>query len=139
MPLKTTRDDMPSVNLTPMIDIVFLLIIFFMVGTQFTDPEQHLKVNLPEVNAVRPKTAAPEKKVVSVFPDGRIVLDREEVSPQQLTQRLQVALAEYPDLGVIVRGDARANMQQAVTVMEACNDAGISKMRISVQTARQMR
>jgi len=137
--LKTTRDEMPSVNLTPMIDIVFLLIIFFMVGTKFTAPEQHLKLDLPKVNNARPMTAAPEKRVVNVFPDGKITLDRVEVSPEQLTQRLRDARAEYSDLGVIVRGDARANMQQAVTVMEACNRAGISKMRISVQTARQLR
>jgi biopolymer transport protein ExbD len=139
MPLKTTRDEMPSVNLTPMIDIVFLLIIFFMVGTKFTEPEQHLKVDLPKVNSARPMSAAPEKKVVNVFPDGRITLDRVQVSPEQLTQRLRAARGEYPDLGIIIRGDARANMQQAVTVMEACNEAGISKMRISVQTTSRLR
>jgi biopolymer transport protein ExbD len=139
MPLKTTQDEMPSVNLTPMIDIVFLLIIFFMVGTKFTELERHMGVDLPQVSNVRALTAAPEKKVVNVFPDGRITLDREEVSREQLTQQLRVACREYPDLGVIVRGDARASMQQAVTVMEACNEAGISKLKISVQPAYHAR
>src|SRR5690606_15367471 len=49
MPLKTHQDDMPAVNLTPMIDIVFQLIIFFMVGARFTELEKKVDLSVPEV------------------------------------------------------------------------------------------
>ncbi len=50
MPLKTSQDDLPSINLTPMIDIVFNLIIFFVVGTRFVGAESKLPVKVPEVS-----------------------------------------------------------------------------------------
>lgn len=50
MPLKTHTDEQPSLNLTSMIDVVFLLIIFFMVGTKFTELERKIGLQVPEVN-----------------------------------------------------------------------------------------
>src|SRR2546425_1069130 len=49
MPLKTHQDDMPAINLTPMIDIVFNLIIFFMVSTRFTEIERKVDLSVPQV------------------------------------------------------------------------------------------
>jgi biopolymer transport protein ExbD len=137
MPLKTTRDDAASVNLTPMIDIVFLLIIFFMVGTKFTELERKIGLQVPQVNNVGALTTAPERKVVSVYRDGTITLDRQEVSAEQLTERLRVARDEYADLGILVRGDADGRLQTVAAVLNACAQAGISKMGISVRLARQ--
>jgi biopolymer transport protein ExbD len=139
MPLKTTRDEMPSVNLTPMIDIVFLLIIFFMVGTKFTELERKIGLQVPQVRAAGALTAAPEKKVINVYRDGKITLDRQEVTPDELTERLRAAHGEYPDLGVLVRGDADGRLQPVATVLNACRQAGIAKMGISVRLARRGR
>ena len=135
MPLKTCQDETPSVNLTPMIDIVFLLIIFFMVGTKFTELERKIGLQVPQVSNVEALSAAPERKVVSVYRDGTITLDRQEVSPEQLTEMLRLACHEYADLGVLVRGDADGRLQTVATVLNACKQAGISKMGISVRLA----
>ena len=126
---------MPSVNLTPMIDIVFLLIIFFMVGTKFTESERKIGLQVPQVNNAGALTTAPEKKVISVYRDGTITLDHQEVTTEELTQLLQVARNEYSDLGVLVRGDADGRLQIVARVLNACKQAGISKMGISVRTA----
>jgi biopolymer transport protein ExbD len=134
MPLKTTRDEMPSVNLTPMIDIVFLLIIFFMVGTKFTELERKIGLQVPQVNNAGALTTAPEKKVVSVYRDGTITLDHQEVTPEELTALLRAARREYADLGVLVRGDENGRLQTVATVLSACTQAGISRMGISVRT-----
>jgi biopolymer transport protein ExbD len=139
MPLKTTRDDTPSVNLTPMIDIVFLLIIFFMVGTKFTELERKIGLQVPQVSNVGALTTAPEKKVVSLYRDGRITLDRQEVSLEQLTESLRDARSEYTDLGVLVRGDAEGRLQSMAAVLNACKQAGVSKMGISVRLAQRER
>jgi biopolymer transport protein ExbD len=132
MPLKTHRDDQPALNLTPMIDIVFLLIIFFMVGTKFTELERKIGLRVPEVADHGALTDAPEKKVVSIYRDGRIVLDRHEVTLEQLTQRLAAARSQYKDLGVQVRGDADGRIQSMAEVLNACRQAGIADLAICV-------
>lgn len=135
MPLKTHIDEQPTLNLTPMIDVVFLLIIFFMVGTKFTELERKLGLEVPEVSEIKTLTPAPERRVINVFNDGHIELDRETVTVQELVQRLAQAQAEYSELGVLVRGDAEGAFQNVATVLGACREAGVSDMGISVRLA----
>ena len=78
MPLKTIRDDQVTLNLAPMIDIIFLLLIFFIVGTRFSElqeAERDLALNVPQVSAMGVPTAAAAKRLVNVFADGQIELD----------------------------------------------------------------
>ncbi|MGY8770697.1 MAG: ExbD/TolR family protein [Pirellulales bacterium] len=137
MPLKTHLDETPTLNLTPMIDIVFLLIIFFMVGTKFTENEKQIGLDVPEVKDIGALTSAPEKKMVNLFKDGRITLDRQEVDLEQLHTQLTQAKAEYQDLGVLVRGDADIPFQNVATVLNTCRQAGIAEMGISVRLAKR--
>ncbi|REK29951.1 MAG: biopolymer transporter ExbD [Planctomycetota bacterium] len=134
MPLKTHHDEQPSLNLTPMIDIVFLLIIFFMVGTKFTELERKLSLTVPNVSAPN-LTAAPEKKVVNVYRDGQVELDREIVTLEELTSKLAAARSQYRDLGVLIRGDGSGSYQSVASVLAACKQAGISKLGVSVRVS----
>lgn len=135
MPLKTSRDEFPELNLTSMIDITFLLIIFFMVGTQFVDPEREIDLQVPQVNASGPLTAAPARKVVNVMQNGQITLDQTKVSLEELRERLSSSRTEYADLGVLVRGDSQTAFQRVAEVLNACQEAGISELGISVRIA----
>jgi biopolymer transport protein ExbD len=139
MPLKTHLDEQPSINLTPMIDVVFLLIIFFMVGTKFTEMERKIKLKVPRINDVGALAPAPEKRVINVYGDGRITLDREELSLPGLTRALTDARRQYSDLGVVVRGEAEGAFQHVAEVLGACRQAGITDMGISVRPARPTR
>jgi len=139
MPLKTHLDEQPTLNLTPMIDIVFLLMIFFMVGTKFTELERSLELQVPEVSSAGTLTAAPQKKIINVHHDGRITLNRQVVSLGDLTDQLASARSQYQNLGVIVRGDATGAFQNVAAVLSACRQAGISDLGISVRMADQRR
>jgi len=142
MPLKTHNDEQPTLNLTPMIDIVFLLIIFFMLGTKFTElseAEKKIPLEVPEVAAGATMTPAPEKRIINVYRDGRVALDRQEMSLNDLVGELTQAREEYSDLGVIVRGDARGAFQNVASVLSACRKAGISDMGISVRLDSKVR
>lgn len=138
MPLKPQlNDDIPTLNLTPMIDVLMLLIIFFMVGTKFIESEKALQLQIPLVSEKgKPMTSAPAKKAVSVYRDGSVTLDGKPVSLEQLTKRLSSARSQYKGLGVLVRGDADANFQRVASVLNACKQAGISDLGISVRLAR---
>jgi len=137
MPLKTHQDDMPALNLTPMIDILFLLIIFFMVGTKFAEWESKLTLKVPQVKEVGALAPAPEKRVVNVYRDGRISLDQEFVTMDQLPGRLHAVREQYSGLGVVVRGDADGAFQNVASVLSACREAGITDMGVSVRLARR--
>jgi biopolymer transport protein ExbD len=135
MPLKTHMDEQPSLNLTPMIDIVFLLIIFFMLGTKFSELERKIGLRVPEVSNAEALTPAPEPRVVNVYRDGAITLDRTPVTLQELTQTLADARGQYPELGVLVRGDADGRFQRVAEVLNACKQADVRELGISVRPA----
>ena len=137
MPLKTHLDEQPTLNLTPMIDIVFLLIIFFMVGTKFTELERKIGLRVPEVTDRGALTAAPERKIINVFRDGTVTLDQVPVTLEELTSQLAAARSQYSDLGVLVRGDAQGEFQLVASVLNACKQAGIRDLGISVRLVRR--
>ncbi len=133
MPLKTSADDPPSINMIPMIDMMFNLIIFFLVGTEFATQERNIALRVPEVVDKGALTAAPARRVVNVFRDGRITLDEKEVTLNQLVEQLAAARKEYSDLGVLVRGDAEGMFQRVAEALNACKQAGIQELGITVR------
>jgi len=129
MPLKIEREDQNAINLTPMIDIVFLLIIFFMVSTKFSelnDVERELAVNIPAVSNATALTAAPNKRVIEVDSDGSISLDQQPVTLNELSLKLSAAQRQYPKLGVFIRGDTQAAYQHVLEVVATCRKAKIT-------------
>ena len=139
MPLKTYMDEQPSINLTPMIDIVFLLIIFFMVGTKFVEMEREMAVKVPEVADAGNLPPAPAKRVINVHRDGQISLDHEFVTIEQLASELTAARRQHQQLDVIVRGDGEGAFQNVATVLNACSQAGVSDVGVSVTFAQKER
>ena len=135
MPLKTHVDEPPVMNLVSMIDVLFLLIIFFMLSAQFTEMERSIALEVPTVSAGGALSSAPEKRVVNVARNGEITLDREVVTLDQLTARLADARQQYSDLGVLVRGDGSGPFQNVADVLNACKQAGINELAISVKLA----
>ncbi len=136
MPLKTQRDEPPALNLTPMIDVVFLLIIFFMLGTKFTELERKIELRIPEVTRAETLTPAPDPRIINVYRDGTITLDRETVSLDQLKEKLAQAAEQYSQLGVLVRGDAQGSFQRIAEVLNACKQAQVRHLGIAVRPSQ---
>ncbi len=135
MPLKTQQDDQPRLDLTPMIDVVFLLIIFFMVATRFAEMERDIELELPEVASAAALTSAPKQHVVTVGDAGQVTLDSSEVSLPELTRKLAAARREYPELSVVIRGDASCAFQHVAATLVACKEAHVSDLGITVRIA----
>lgn len=136
MPLKLHQDDLPQLNLTSMIDVVFLLIIFFMVAAKFSDDEKSIDMQLPKVGAAAPLAAPPKAREVAVHADGRLSLDKQDVSVDQLKTLLAAAIAQAPDAKVVIRGDAACPFQHIADAMAACKEAGVSELGINVRVAQ---
>ncbi len=136
MPLKTQLDEQPALNLTPMIDVVFLLIIFFMVGTKFAELERNIALQMPQVQDPGTLTGPPPARQIAVYPQGLITLDSQEVTLEELTLRLAELKSQNPSLRVQVRGDRAASVQQVAEVFSACRLAGVEGLGLSVEVAR---
>ncbi|HZL90342.1 MAG TPA: biopolymer transporter ExbD [Pirellulaceae bacterium] len=140
MPLKTHQDDIPQINLTPMLDIVFNLMIFFMVATRFTElDERNIDVQVPQVNSTAQISDKPKKRTINVHKDGQITLDKRAVTLRELVAELTQSRRQRPDMSVVVRGDADGRLQNFATVLTACREAGISDMGISVRMETKQR
>jgi biopolymer transport protein ExbD len=133
MLLKNTSDDLPTINLTPMLDVVFNLMVFFMVGTKFTELDHQIQVDVPKVSQAGPLTAPPSRRIVSVTREGQLWLDGKETSLSQITEELARARAEFPDLGVVVKGDGKGEFQIVADALAAVAQAGIAETSICVR------
>ncbi|WP_425399525.1 ExbD/TolR family protein [Aeoliella sp.] len=138
MPLKTSQDDQIQLNLTPMIDVVFLLIIFFMVATKFTEIDRSIELELPKVGSAGEAAVPNKPKAVTVFADGRIELDGKSVDRATLVTQLTAARQATPDLDVILHGDANCPFQHVADTLAACHEAEVTQIGITVELATAM-
>ena len=135
MPIKLSSAEEPTLNLTPMIDIVFLLIIFFMVGTKFTEIEQELEVSIPQIASGATVVTEAQQCVIAVFHDGRVSVDDDVMEIHELETNLSQRVSSGAELHVIIRGDAEGAFQNVANVLSACRRAGVSDLGISVRMA----
>ncbi len=136
MPLKPTTDDSLQLNLTPMIDVVFLLVIFFMAATQFTKPEKDISMELPQVAEGGASTSTVQQPAaVAITAEGKVTLDGRELSLEELETDLRTMAADRPHLEVLIQGDARSDFQHVAAAMAACRAAGVVELGVSVETA----
>lgn len=117
-------------NLTPMIDVVFLLLIFFMVTTTFLDPERQIDVELPTAESGSEAQQQPDELIVNVDEDGSIVLEGRTLIYDELVERLKGAALHDPETPITIRGHRRADHQHVVRVMDACGVAGLSNLAV---------
>jgi biopolymer transport protein ExbD len=135
MPLKTTHDEMPNLNLTSLIDVVFLLIVFFMTASRFTDPARDIDLKLPEVAEGQSLSVAEKAREVIVRADGRMTLDGQATTIEQLTAGLRDAITPGKSPSVVILGDAGCPFQHIAAAMAACKEAGVVELAVSVQVA----
>ncbi len=132
MPLKAfSSEDEPTINMTPMIDCVFLLLIFFMVGTSYSKQERQIDVKLPTVATAAPLTAAPDEIVVSITGDGQVQIGTEKLTLTQLEERLSLAKKRYAEQSVVIRGSGPDPYQYVADVLEICERAEISNISLA--------
>lgn len=138
MPLKTHRDEQPTLNLTPMVDIVFLLVIFFMVGTKFAEAERNVDVELPQVESSNAPTTPPKRHIVTVAEDGSVLWDGKAVTIQQLRGQLRQTRDEEGEVRVVLRADAESPYGNVARVLNACRDEGVDELGIPVRLASRL-
>ena len=133
MPVKIRQGQaLLSLSLTPLIDVVFQLLIFFLVASKFEEEERELSVVLPQASEARPLTSKPKKLFVNVDRTGKYVVQGAECNAARLEQVLKQAAANNPGRqSVIIRADERCEWKHVVLVMDLCNKANIRDYRVT--------
>ena len=131
MPLKTAPLEEPSINLTSMLDIVMLLIIFFMVGTKFAEEERQTGIQLPSVSENFALSGQPDEIVVNVDANGKVKVQGEDLTLDSLRILLDAARFAFPNQAVVIRGDGRCEYQQVMDVFSTCKEVGIKNVSVA--------
>jgi len=126
MPVKINRGNaLVALNLTAMIDVVLLLLIYFMVASRLNEDERTLDIPLPSAANAMPMTAEPSELVVNIDEAGTLIVNDQVVKPADLDALITRAVIDNPlRPAVIIRADRRVPTQAPVSVMDVCIKCG---------------
>ncbi|TWT98365.1 ExbD/TolR family protein [Stieleria varia] len=123
-----------TLSLTPLIDVVFLLLIFFLVTSEFEEEERRLDIVLPTATSAVPMTGKPREIVIDVDDKGEVYLGGQPTNLDDLEKLLRAAVAKNPtNQSAVIRADRSTSFQPVVSVMDVCNRSGISDYSVTTQ------
>ncbi|GGA87126.1 biopolymer transporter ExbD [Neiella sp. HB171785] len=129
MARKTRREDEEAaIDMTPMLDIVFIMLIFFIVTTSFVK-EAGIQVNKPKANNTSKEPSA--NIFIAIKENGEVHMDRRMIDVERVTANIERMLAEQPTDTVVVQADKEAKHGIVVKVMDQIKEAGIDKISIA--------
>lgn len=120
-------DFAPALDMTPMIDMVFNLLIFFLVATTFQQTERQMNIALPFSKAAGPISANLRELVINVDARGEIVFAGKPITAADLEQTVKAAVSDNPQRKVTVRGDRKSEYGSIVRVLDICKRSGVQQ------------
>jgi len=131
-------DELPVINMTPMVDVILCLLVFFMAATRLYDwDDSEFAVNVPEVSEAAPATAAPDDMVLTIIERGVVTVADATYDLDHLVTLLRDARERYVNQGVVIRGDRSLSYQDLADVLSACDEAGIRNVRLPVRSREE--
>ncbi|MCC5879318.1 MAG: biopolymer transporter ExbD [Idiomarina sp.] len=124
------EDEEATADMTPMLDIVFIMLIFFIVTTSFVK-EAGIDVNRPEASQASDKPSA--NIFIAIRENGEVWMDRRMVDVERVTANLERLLAEQPTDMVVIQADEGARHGVVVQVMDQIKAAGIAQISIAAE------
>jgi biopolymer transport protein ExbD len=123
-----------SLSLTPLIDVVFLLLIFFLVATRFAQDDRELPVQLPSASSAVPMTMEPNELVINVDASGQYMVRGERMAIDRVEEIVKQAVVDNPiNQMVIIRGDRTVAFQAVVAIMDLCTKLKVPSYKISTE------
>jgi len=129
-----------DINIAPLIDVVFLLIIFFMLVSQFTRIEVEPLSLPPARHADRSAAPALIKMIINVYENGRVVIAGVEHTTDSLGQLLQTESKKHAggEVSVLIRSDRQTPWQMVSEIMKACHNRGVSRVRVATVPTEEL-
>jgi biopolymer transport protein ExbD len=125
-----SEEEESEINITPMLDVVFIMLIFFIVTASFVK-EAGIDVNRPDAEtAVRQERA---NILIAISETNEIWIDQRQVDPRALRANIERLRAENPEGSVVIQADKKSVTETLVTVMDAARQAGVYNVSIAAQ------
>ena len=118
----------PGIQLAPLVDVLLLLLIFFLLTWNAARTENELDVKVPKASSAREKSAPIGDVVVNVKEDGNVVVNRRTLSGPELTELLKSLVQLNSEQAVVIRGDEAGAYKNIVDVLNICTEAGITNV-----------
>lgn len=112
-------------QIAPMVDVLLVLLCFFIITWSFARKEMELDVKVPTAENAKESNPVVNQTVINVKADGTVVWNRKTVSAPELLERLKQLSADFPDYAIILRGDKNAKYEYIVNLMDICRQANI--------------
>ncbi len=127
---RSNLDDESDINLTPMLDVVFIMLIFFIVTATF--------IKLPGIDVTLPDLRSAESKpqvsiLIAIGPGGDIWIDKKQVDPDSVRAEIERLRAETPKGGIVLKPDNKAKVKVVRAILEAARDAKVEEVSISTE------
>ncbi len=128
MQFRSARREAPRLDMTPLIDVIFQLLLFFMLSTTFRNTPS-FEVQLPEVSSDQ-MIQDDQTWTIMVSKDGMLSVEGMEFSKSELPERLKVQLQQQPNLSLVIEADEELSHGMVVDLMDIAQDVGVSSLQI---------
>jgi biopolymer transport protein ExbD len=118
----------PGIQLAPLVDVLLLLLIFFLMTWNAARNENELDVKVPKASAAKEKMAPIGDVIVNVKADGNVVVNRRTLSGPELTELLKGLVQLSAEQAVVIRGDEAGAYKNIVNVLNICSEAGVTNV-----------
>jgi biopolymer transport protein ExbD len=122
-------------QIAPMVDILLVLLCFFVITWSMARKENELDVRVPAASQAHESNPVVNQTVLNVKADGTIVWDRKIIERAALMEKLKSLAALYPDYAIILRGDVKTDYEHIVQVLDTCRMAGIWNVAFATSKA----
>ena len=126
-----------ELHLAPMLDVVFQLLIFFLVAFEFQRSELDMKVQVPSAQEGADPKRARGEIIVNVRENGEVVVENQTMTQQQLREKLTAIAKQHENQPIRLRGDAKCEYQTIVEVIDTCQKAGIWNISFATQRSKE--
>jgi biopolymer transport protein ExbD len=133
--MQVQSEDKPydDINVTPMLDLAYVLLVIFILMATAT--VAGTRVNLPKASNTPAPLSKPRTKAITINNEGKVFLDTVPVTLTELEQRLAQLKAQTPDLPVVVRGDSQTQYQAVMDVIDVVGRLGITQVGLATKAA----
>jgi len=125
-----------GVSLTSMLDVIFLLLCFFVTASVFSQWESEIAIQLPSAATADEQERLPGEIIANIARDGSVTVNGAALPLDELTARLRKIAEFYPGQAVILRADCNATYEKVVAVVDACRSAGVWNFSLATVEAQ---
>lgn len=133
MKFSASKPQLPGFQITPMLDVVFLLLCFFVTTSVYSQWENEVDVQLPTADTGKPTDRLPGEIIINVKGGGEIVVNERTLSPEELASRCAMLAKNFPGQPVVIRADKETRYEDFMKVLDVCRKADV--YNISFATA----